>query len=203
MSKKIERRCLQCDKLFGVYQSVAAKRPLLCCSMVCKKEYTKRINKLPVTSGELKKLVSYSERTGEFSPKRSFPFVGWSDEFGYVHIRLRRRSYLAHRLAWLYVYGEWPKENLDHINGNPWDNRIENLREAPQRLNGKNISPVRKNSSIRCGVNFDKARGLYRAYITVDRKQIHVGRYKDKEQAVAARLKAERDFYGDFARQSC
>jgi hypothetical protein len=61
-----------------------------------------------------------------------------SSRGGYTYIRIDRKRYAAHRLAWLYVYGTFPPRLLDHINGCPGDNRIGNLREATPHQNAGN-----------------------------------------------------------------
>jgi len=126
--------------------------------------------------------------------------MGWSDDLGYVHIRVQERLYLAHRLAWLYVHGTWPNGNIDHINGDPADNRISNLRECNQSQNMRNSKIVHKLSSFRKGVCFDPKRGLFKAYITLNRRQKFLGRFPSEDMAIAARLEAEKQYHGEFAR---
>ena len=159
-----------------------------------------------LTSEILRSVADYDPTTGTFTAaqtkrsKRHGRVMGWSDKDGYIHIRVKYKLYLAHRLAWLYVYGKWPSGNLDHINGDPADNRISNLRECDQRQNLANSVVVYKNSSIRKGVSFDNAKRLFRAYIVVGRKQIFLGRFPTVEEAIAARLEAEKQYHGEFAR---
>ena len=154
----------------------------------------------------LRLVVDYDPETGLFTAaktKRSLKHgrvMGWSDNLGYIHIRAKYKLYLAHRLAWLWVYGEWPSRNLDHINGNPSDNRICNLRLCSQSQNLGNSKIQRINSSIRKGVSWDKNRKLFRSYITVNKKAIHVGRFSSQEEAIAARIAAERFYFGEFCR---
>jgi hypothetical protein len=66
---------------------------------------------------------------------------------GYITIRVIYKSYLAHRLAWLYVHGEWPENLIDHINNNRSDNRICNLRKATKTENNRNTLRGSKNKS--------------------------------------------------------
>jgi hypothetical protein len=159
-----------------------------------------------LTAETIRTSVSYDPETGLFTRvwrKRSTgqrKIMGWADKLGYIHIRVNNRLHLAHRMAWLWVYGEWPASNLDHINGNPSDNRICNLRLCNQSQNIGNSKIQRVNSSIRKGVSWDKNRKLFRSYITVNKKAIHVGRFSSQEEAIAARIAAERFYFGEFCR---
>lgn len=110
---------------------------------------------------------------------------------GYIKVIYRNRSFLGHRLAWLLYYDEWPKENLDHINGIKSDNRIANLREAPGGINQQNIrKPNRRN---KLGVKGVQQKGQrFRAYIRSGGKTIYLGSYTTAEVANAAYVKAKR-----------
>jgi len=93
---------------------------------------------------------------------------------------------MAHRVAWALHYGEWPKHEIDHINGNKRDNRIQNLRDVPHLLNQRNRGLRADNTSGADGVSWMKA-GFWR--VTVAGK--YLGIFKDFEAAVAARKSAE------------
>lgn len=158
---------------------------------------------MELTQEYVREVLGYCPDTGVFSRRRAAGKVGWVDDLGYLHIRIsRKKLYLAHRLAWLYVYGCWPNGNIDHINGNPADNRICNLREATQLQNNWNAKIVNKRSKFRKGVCFDPRRKKYRAYIKIDGKQVQLGRFDDADSAVAAREAAEVRVHGKFARRS-
>jgi len=164
-----------------------------------------RVNKHPteITAEYLRTIIIYDPETGLFRwPKKPAARVGWSDALGYIHVRIgRSKLYLAHRLAWLYVFGEWPEGVIDHINGHTSDNRISNLRVCTQQQNCQNRKPVWDRSSIRSGVSFDKRRKKFRAYITIGRKQMYLGRFGTAEEATEARKNAELKLFGEFARQ--
>jgi hypothetical protein len=103
--------------------------------------------------------------------------------------------YYAHRLAWLYVYGEFPSGEVDHINGDGTDNRMENLRDVTKHENCKNIRLRKDNKSGVCGLFFIEESGRWRASIFGNGKMRHIGCYKYKFDAICARKSAE-NLYG-------
>lgn len=115
----------------------------------------------------------------------------------YWRIRVFGRAYQAHRLAWIYVYGAWPKNEIDHINRINLDNRIENLRDVTRKENLDNRAPYcqrRLNSSNKSGctgVSWDKRLRKWRATITTNKETKELGRFKDLEIAIKARKEAE------------
>jgi hypothetical protein len=112
---------------------------------------------------------------------------------GYVIMGVDGCRYVAHRLAWVYVYGRWPVGDLDHINQQKADNRIANLREASRAQNMQNVSLHRHNSSGRKGVCWHKVRAKWRAYIFNGYRQQHLGLFTSFADAVQAREAAERE----------
>lgn len=99
----------------------------------------------------------------------------------------------AHRIIWFYMTGEWP-EQIDHENGNPSDNRWENLRNVNNQTNQQNVSRRHDNSSGTTGVHWHKRDECWTATICVDGKNKWLGRFDSKDQAVASRLKANGTF---------
>lgn len=141
-----------------------------------------------IEAGRLRELLNYDPETGVFYWKQGRmqqQKAGTINSAGYVYIKIGGRSgklLLAHRLAWLYVYDVWPGE-LDHIDGNPSNNAIRNLREVTRSENMFN-SKVRHDSKTGYkGVSFNKRLGVYHAYIKIDYKRKHLGFFSDIEEA--------------------
>ena len=105
---------------------------------------------------------------------------------GRRQIMLKGKKYLAHRLIWLYVNGKLPDNSIDHINGRPLDNRIENLRDVTHQENQKNRSKNCNNTSGHIGVYWHKGAEKWRAYIRVDGVKQHLGYFNVLEDAAAA-----------------
>lgn len=121
--------------------------------------------------------------------------AGTAHVHGYIQISINGRFYLAHRLVWLHVHGKWPLGELDHINGNKSDNRIENLRDVSRATNMENVRrPRTNNSSGYLGVSLDRA-GFWAAKINVSRKTIYLGRYASPERAHQAYVEAKRKLH--------
>lgn len=91
----------------------------------------------PITQAQVCKLLSYDAKTGAMTWRRSGKAVG-SFDGRRVRVCIGGQRYMVHRIAWLYVHGEWPKHLIDHINGNPRDNRMVNLRDVPMCVNNQN-----------------------------------------------------------------
>jgi hypothetical protein len=149
-----------------------------------------------LTAERLRQLVDYDPETGIFTwkIKRKKVVVGERAgrmmNSGYQAIGIEYGLYLAHRLAWLYVYGEWPKHNLDHINGNRLDNRIANLRDVPQVVNAQN----RRRALGRSGLigAFTAKAGRWRSQIRINGSQVPLGFFDTAEEAHQAYLTAKR-----------
>jgi hypothetical protein len=152
-----------------------------------------------ITQQQLKDLLAYDLETGIFhwkvKPSKRFPagMQAGSNVHGYIRIHIKGKLYGAHRLAWLYVYGHHPSDQIDHINGNPSDNRISNLREADSVQNAQNRRrPQKNNSTGLLGVAYDKTKNRYRARIYINGKRTYIGKFKTPEEAHAAYIQAKR-----------
>jgi len=119
---------------------------------------------------------------------------------GYKNISIPGKgSMRAHRVAWAIVYGVWPSDDVDHINGDRTDNRICNLRLSTRSENLRNKKKFPRNTSGYVGVSFFKERNNWNAKIGVNGKYINLGYFKTKEDAAKARAKAELKYWGEYA----
>ncbi len=161
-----------------------------------------------ITLGILKFFLNYDANTGVFiwknlkhkANKISVGDVaGCINSKGYNAIKVDGKLYLGHILAWFYVYGVWPKCQIDHINNIRNDNRIENLREASHLENcySKGLSSL--NTSGYKGVRIGYKDSWY-AYIKFNGKYYHLGQFKSKEEAALAYNKKALEFFGEFAK---
>ena len=105
---------------------------------------------------------------------------------GYREVRVDDVLYREHRVIWLIMTGQWPSDECDHINRLRSDNRWANLREASRSQNMRNLTRLNRNTSGYTGASFHKARGLWRATITIDGRQKHLGHFATAEEAGAA-----------------
>lgn len=112
---------------------------------------------------------------------------------GYIYIHTAGYVFKAHRLAWWFVYGEWPTNEIDHINHIRSDNRIKNLRVVDRSSQNKSASKRKDNTSGYCGVTWHKGLNKWMACINVNGKRIHLGYHVDLQDAVLARLAAEKE----------
>lgn len=124
---------------------------------------------------------------------------GYTRPDGYLMVNVKGKQYRAHRLAWLYIKGNWPKNAIDHINGNKLDNRIYNLREATYSQNHMNKKPDKKNKSGFKGVCYVKQREKWNANIYFNGKKKNLGYYNNIEDAVKAYNEAAKKYHGEFA----
>lgn len=149
----------------------------------------------------LRECLNYDPDTGGFTRRVSISSKAQAGTTpgalrpdGYIAIGINYRTYLAHRLAWLYYYGVWPEHHIDHINGVKTDNRIANLRDVPQQFNVQNLKrPHGKNPYL--GTCFDKNRNKWMACIQANGKRVNLGRFATPEEARDAYLEAKRKLH--------
>lgn len=115
-----------------------------------------------------------------------------------VEIKLDGKSVLAHRIAWKIMTGDDPPDLVDHENRQDTDNRWDNLRLATHSQNMQNRSVVNNKTTGLKGVFFIETSKRFRAYISVNKKRIHLGTYATKEEAHAAYCAAAKAHFGEF-----
>lgn len=114
------------------------------------------------------------------------------DGKGYKVGAIYNRMYSAHRVIWMLKYGSWPNGEIDHINGDPSDNRLINLRVVSPVENSMNRGIPTNNTSGAVGVYWDKQPGKWKAQVTIRGRVKHIGHYVDFADAVDARKAAEK-----------
>lgn len=159
----------------------------------------------------LRQLLRYEPETGKLfwlpRPRSHFKtdlsFCAWNARYpgseaftatshGYKLGAVNGSNYRAHRIIWCMVHGFDPKEEIDHISGDPADNRISNLRVVTTLENMRNVKRPSNNKSGVIGVNWDKEKEKWHASIAVEGRQIFLGYFADLGLAAAARQGAER-----------
>ncbi len=147
------------------------------------------MKKPQLTQERLKQLFRYDPETGLFTRLVSTnnrvkvgDVAGNSRADGYIKIRVDFDMHYAHRLAWLYMTGEWPAMKIDHVNGDKSDNRWSNLRDVSTTVNSQNVEP--RDGAIPRG-------GKWHSRIMVNGKTIELGTYSEKWRASAAYLTAK------------
>jgi hypothetical protein len=152
----------------------------------------------PEIEQQIREFMKYDERTGALTwiksrgRGRAGVVIGRVNKDGYLGVNFYRYSYLCHRIAWFLAKDSWPKNQIDHINGDKIDNRLCNLREATHRLNGENRrKPQPNNSTGFLGVTVTKS-GKYQAQIAARGQRIYLGLFGTAEEASNAYLVAKR-----------
>jgi hypothetical protein len=151
-----------------------------------------------LTEHRLKEVLNYDPESGLFTwkaiPSRRRPngsVAGAKGKNGCIDIRLDGHLFRAHRLAWLYMTGSFPAEEIDHIDGNPKNNRFLNLRRVSHAVNMQNIRKAQRNSAT--GLLGASPWGKrFKARIAIDGTQIKIGVFDTPQEAHAAYLEAKR-----------
>jgi hypothetical protein len=160
-----------------------------------------------LTQEYLQSILDYNKETGDFTWKvakgrnsRVGKIAGSSHNGGYKTIRIDKKLYLEHRLAWLYVYGEFPKQDIDHKNGVRTDNRLDNLRACTRSQNLCNkINKVNSKSKI-SNVHWNKQNNKWIVNIYYQGKQKRIGTFEDIELAELVAIEARLTYHGEFAK---
>lgn len=157
-----------------------------------------------LTAKHLKEILFYDPATGIFTwlkypgmgPNLIGKVAGCLDHRGYVVVGIDQVRYYAHRLAWLYVKGIFPKKELDHTNEIKSDNRFENLREAARFQNMANRVGTNKYG---CPGVRKRRTGKFEAAVTFKKKGIYLGTFSTADSAVAACRAKRRELFGEFS----
>lgn len=152
---------------------------------------------------DLKAVLAYDPDTGVFTwvarPGRRCVIgapVGSPTAAGYLRVRVNNKLHYLHRLAWLYVTGVWPKNHIDHINGDVADNRFVNLRDVDRFTNLQNERKARKhNVTGLLGAHFRRDTGKFAARIRVDGACLILGQFTTAEEAHHAYIAAKRQYH--------
>lgn len=157
----------------------------------------------------IKHFLSYNPETGEFiwvnrpscrSKIKCDDIAGCINAKGYRVIQIFGTQYYAHRLAWAFVHGVMPNDDIDHINGDKDDNRLFNLRSANRNQNQANIRAPKTNKLGIKGVCKVKDRNLFSAKIVVNGRRKHLGYFKNVENAAEVYAAAAKRYFGEFAK---
>lgn len=158
-----------------------------------------------LTQEYLKSILDYDFDTGVFTWKvnkaqrtKIGDVAGWSYN-GYREIEINNKKYKAHRLAWLYVHGEMPKNLIDHIDGDRSNNKISNLREATYQENSENYKTPKTNKSGVKNVSWYKNLNKWVVSISVKKTAKTIGYYDDLELAELVAVEARNKYRGEFA----
>ena len=170
ITQKIIRQIIDYNQETGL--AIWKKRPLhLCGSIRIKKAFDSKYSGKQIGSTSVNK-----------------------DGKSYTITKIFGKCYSLHRIIWLYIHGQWPEDQIDHINGNGMDNRLINLRSVTAFENMKNTK-MRSNSKSKCtGVTWHKRQNKWRARINHEKKEIYLGHFDQLEDAIEARRKAEKQF---------
>lgn len=152
------------------------------------------------TQERLKEIYSYDSESGLFTfnvkrgPMRVGDVAGTINKGGYIQINFDGKIYVAHRLAWLYVIGEWPDGWIDHKDTVRTNNRFDNLRVVTPTVSNRNRNMNKRNTSGTTGISWNKKESKWQAYICVDSRMINLGWFEHKEDAILARMTAEKKY---------
>lgn len=158
-----------------------------------------RVSAVALTRDRLSELFHYDPDTGLFTRLRrtaqrvrAGEVAGSPDSRGCLRMAIDGKLYLLHRLAWLYVTGVWPTNEIDHMDGNPSNNAFANLRDVPHLLNAQNTRRPRNAANL---LGVSRSGSKYRADIRAEGKRLYLGTFATAEEAHVAFLNAKRTLH--------
>lgn len=143
-----------------------------------------------LTQQDIRKLYDYSSKTGTIQRRDEGVAGMYHATNGYLRLRYKGKSCSAHRVIWMYMTGNWPEGDVDHIDHDRLNNRWCNLRVVSRKENMQNASISKSNKSGFTGVGWCRQQRQWRAQIMVDGKSIKLGRFDKVEDAIDARKRA-------------
>lgn len=162
-----------------------------------------------LTAARLREVLHYCPETGKWTWLRSLSWrkpegseAGDPTSHGYIRIGIDGMRYRAHRLAWLYMTGEWPTDRVDHRDTDPANNRWHNLRIATNAQNGANAKISRRNTSGVKGVHWASREAKWVATLCVRGRTVCLGYYDDLADAAEAYRLGAAEHFGEFARSA-
>lgn len=162
-----------------------------------------------ITAERLRAILHYDPETGVWtwsvrphgrSHIRPGDRAGGPNNWGYWRIKIGQKAYQAHRLAWLYMTGDWPPRDVDHADLDKANCRWANLRLATPSQNHANVEPSIANTSGIKGVSYNKRHKKWRVFCCKDGVNEYVGAFSSKEEAATAYAKRAREMHGEYAR---
>jgi hypothetical protein len=144
-----------------------------------------------ITQNEIKKLIKYDPLTGYviFLSTNERKVTKTKKEYNLIY--LLGKTYIEHRIIWVYMTGSHPRGQIDHINGIRDDNRFKNLRDVTNQENHRNKTLLSNNKSGVTGVAWSQLRNTFRSSITVDLKHVHLGYFNNLLDACCSRKSSE------------
>lgn len=191
-------RCIECKRAIDAGRERNGKSPI---------RKQRRAAAPRLTAGELtaefvRSILDYDPETGAFRWRTRRGTVaagsvaGRFDRDGYREISINRRTYRAHRLAWLMTYGAWPSKDIDHINGLPYDNRISNLRDVTPSKNMQNLRRGHRDSkSGLLGAHWRAASNTWHSTIKLRGAEHYLGKFDTEIEAHRAYVDAKRKLH--------